>query len=356
MSRTVTAGDVGPNEALTRNVTRSEAKHGMPRLPVLDGWRGISILLVLLAHLVPLGPKRLEFNTSAGIVGMAIFFTLSGFLITSTLFFDSSVRNFAIRRSFRILPGAWLYLLIVLVAIRPKPAVWAANLLFYTNSPPFRFVRGYTDQFWSLAVEIQFYLLIGILYLLLRKRALAILPFLCIAVTLHRIPVHATYSILTIHRVDEILSGASLAYLFHGRFGSRLRSFLRHIPPAVPVVLLCMGSYPLFPWLNYLRPYFASIAVGTTLFHEGTRWNRFLESKPLSYLAQISYALYIWHILTTNGWFMEGSKIAIYIKRILSICLTFMIAHLSTFYFESYWTGIGKKLIRKRVAFDGTAH
>ena len=40
-------------------------------LGVLDGWRGISILLVLAAHLLPLGPKAWRLNETAGPMGMA---------------------------------------------------------------------------------------------------------------------------------------------------------------------------------------------------------------------------------------------------------------------------------------------
>src|SRR5256885_9231134 len=55
------------------------------RIPVLDGWRACSILLVLGAHLVPLGPHWMALNDTAGAMGMALFFTLSGYLITSFL-------------------------------------------------------------------------------------------------------------------------------------------------------------------------------------------------------------------------------------------------------------------------------
>ena len=55
------------------------------RLDALDGWRGVSILLILACHLLPLGPKSLQLNDMAGPMGMAIFFTLSGFLITRFL-------------------------------------------------------------------------------------------------------------------------------------------------------------------------------------------------------------------------------------------------------------------------------
>ena len=55
------------------------------RIPILDGWRATSILCVLGAHLVPLGPKALQLNFVAGAMGMALFFCLSGFLIVQFL-------------------------------------------------------------------------------------------------------------------------------------------------------------------------------------------------------------------------------------------------------------------------------
>ncbi len=55
------------------------------RLGSLDGWRAISILGVLAAHMLPLGPSRWGLNALAGDAGMSLFFTLSGFLIASTL-------------------------------------------------------------------------------------------------------------------------------------------------------------------------------------------------------------------------------------------------------------------------------
>ena len=61
------------------------------RLSVLDGLRGISILLVLGSHTVPLGPKLLRLNDAAGAMGMSLFFALSGFLITSTLLHNADL-------------------------------------------------------------------------------------------------------------------------------------------------------------------------------------------------------------------------------------------------------------------------
>jgi peptidoglycan/LPS O-acetylase OafA/YrhL len=325
------------------------ARRHMPRLPVLDGWRGLSILAVLACHMLPLGPARYDLNTAAGTLGMAIFFALSGFLITSTLFFHPSVRTFAIRRFFRIVPVAWLFMLLVLPFVHASGAMWRADLFFYSNLPPFYLV-SITGHLWSLCVEVQFYLAVGLLFLVLRQKSFVLLPIFCVAVTLLRIVTHVQEGIITVYRIDEILSGATLAYLFHSSHSGRLKRALGRIHPIVPIVLLCLSAHSAFPWLAYLRPYFAATAIGTTLFHEGTRWSRFLESKSLAYLATISYALYIWHPLTTHSWFESGTKLVKYAKRPLSLALSFAMAHVSTFYFERFWINLGKRLTSRKQA------
>ena len=125
------------------------------RFGMLDGWRALSITLVLAAHLLPLGPKSLLLNAAAGTMGMALFFTLSGFLITRFLSAEhTSVRVFAIRRFFRIVPLSWLVCLIVLASNHASFGTWAAHFLFYGNLPPF-WLLPMTSHFWSLCVEMQ---------------------------------------------------------------------------------------------------------------------------------------------------------------------------------------------------------
>src|SRR5450631_310914 len=83
-------------------------------IPVLDGWRGISILCVLAGHMLPLGPKFLQFNAMIATTGMSLFFILSGFLIVSMLVRKDNVAAFLVRRVCRIVPLAWAFLIVVL--------------------------------------------------------------------------------------------------------------------------------------------------------------------------------------------------------------------------------------------------
>src|SRR5271168_2582322 len=81
------------------------------RIPTLDGWRGVAILLVLCNHILP--QSNLSF---LGVDGVNIFFVLSGYLITTKLREERaqtgriSLISFYRRRFFRLMPSVWLYL------------------------------------------------------------------------------------------------------------------------------------------------------------------------------------------------------------------------------------------------------
>jgi peptidoglycan/LPS O-acetylase OafA/YrhL len=314
----------------------------LSRLPMLDGWRGISILVVLGAHMLPLGPKRLGLNEAAGVLGMSLFFALSGFLITSTLIHDASVRNFVIRRLCRIVPLAWFYSLIVLPLAGASSGYYLATLLFYANIPPY-WLLGLTGHLWSVCVEMQFYLFIAILFALSGRKGLVMLAPLCLAITAERIAHHTLVAIFTLYRVDEILAGACLALAYAGMLGGSIRGFLSRVNPWIVGGLLLVACHPRSGPVNYLRPYLAAGLVGATIFQREGQLTWWLQASGLAYIADISYALYVIHPLTQYGWLGSGSKLAKYSKRPLSFALSFGLAHLSTRYYESRWIAWGKR-------------
>lgn len=318
----------------------------MPRYPVLDGWRGLSILCVLAAHMLPLGPKSWQLNSAAGVLGMCLFFTLSGFLIASTLIYHSSVRDFLIRRLCRILPLAWTFLLLVLPLEAATPDTYWAHFLFYANLPPI-WLTDLTGHFWSLCVELQFYLCIALVIAVLRQRGLLLLPALCLAVTAGRIWQGETVSIVTYYRVDEILAGACLALVYKGWLGDLLPRFLGWVNSYLLLGLLLISCHPASGLANYLRPYLAAALVGSTLYQSQTQLFRWLMARTLTYIAAISYALYVIHPLTTYGWLGSGNGIVKYAKRPLSFLLVFGLAHISTFYYEKHWIAWGKRWISR---------
>lgn len=319
-------------------VVTTEAKN---HLDVLDGWRGISILLVLAGHLLPIGPARFVLNDMTASMGMVLFFILSGFLITRFLLTHLSVRDFLIRRFFRIVPLAWLALAITLPLAGAAQSDYLPNFLFYTNLPPQHLLPAIA-HFWSLSVEVQFYLGIAIVVVLLGRRGLMLLPAACIAVTLYRVTQGAHLDIVTSRRVDEILAGGVLALVHAGKFG-RLSGALSRPNVFVMIVLLAIASHSESGFMNYLRPYFAALLIGCTLNNAPGRVSELLRSRVLRYIATISFALYVFHGILTHTWLGSGDKIVKYLKRPLLFAATFAMAHLSTFYFEQRWIALGKR-------------
>jgi len=315
----------------------------MPRYPELDGWRGLSILFVMAGHLLPLGPKVLDLNATTAALGMVLFFTLSGFLITATLIYKPNVRDFLIRRVLRIVPLAWLFMIVVLLLIKAPASYLAAQLFFYSNLPPFRLTNE-TSALWSLCVEMQFYFGVALIFALFRRRGLYLLPVICVAVTLIRIFTHTQISIVTYKRVDEILAGATLALVYEGFFGPKPRALLARCSPYLLFPVLYLSCHQASGPLNYLRPYLASALVGATLLRPDTSFSVELRKNWLAYLATISYALYIFHGLTNVGFLGSGTKAMKYAKRVPGVILVFAMAHISTNYYEAYWIGLGRRL------------
>ena len=325
----------------------TESLTALRRLSVLDGWRGVSILFVLLCHLAPLGGIG---NTSIGILGMVIFFVLSGYLITSFLLKKTAtLSEFAIRRFFRVVPLAWLYFVVVFAFQTEPVESWLAHFLFYANLPPPQ-IRLATDHMWSLCVEVQFYVGIALLFGLMRRRGLLLLPLIGLLFTLYRVHDQVYASSVTWYRVDEILAGCTLALILHGqlgRAGEAVVSWMRIAPQWPLFVLLAVCSlYGIDQgqWTSYFRPYVGALLVGTTLVNGGTSLASCLNRRPLLYLASISYAVYVIHIGLVNTWLGSGDVIEKYSKRPLLLLVLLVLAHASTFWFEHPMIDWGKRL------------
>lgn len=312
-------------------------------IQVLDGWRGLSILCVLAGHMLPLGPKVLQFNAMIATMGMSLFFILSGFLIVSMLIRKDNVPSFLIRRVCRIVPLAWAFLIVVLFFNNANWYAWKANLLFYANLPPF-YLDYINGHFWSLCIEMQFYAAIALVVGLTGRRGLGLIPIACLGVTMARITYGETISIVTWFRIDEILAGGSLALAFALPGIAKAAAKLPTLTPFLLVPLLLMSCHPALGAMNYARPYFAALLIGSTIPRARDALQRLLCGPILAYIAQISFALYVIHPLTDSGWMGAGDVTVRYIKRIGSFILSFLFAHFSTFYYESYWIGFGHRL------------
>jgi peptidoglycan/LPS O-acetylase OafA/YrhL len=284
----------------------------MKRIPTLDGWRGIAILMVLVAHLQE-GRLGYVFGRyrwlNPGLHGVTLFFVLSGYLITNHLLTEERIdlKRFYIRRFFRLMPCAWAYLLMLAIAgVISHQTILGRDalpcLLFFRNYYPANSAAAtWTGHFWSLSVEEQFYLawppLLGLMG---QKRAagLAIGAILtCASVRfLHWQSYGQPY--INLHsevHIDAILVGCVLAMLLKKE---SVRNWFQRFGGTLTWIII-----PLFLWHIYyfqvLIPLTESLLIAS-LIACTSRAPSFLASmlewKHLKFLGAISYSLYLWHL------------------------------------------------------------
>ncbi|MEL7487082.1 MAG: acyltransferase [Pseudomonadota bacterium] len=324
----------------------------VPHIPVLDGVRAMSILLVMAGHMLPLGAFsygdfHINFSGAAAVGGMSLFFILSGFLIVSFLLARQDITEFLIKRIVRIVPAVYVFLVVFYIFVDFNPEAFLAAATFTLN-----YFNVHMDKvngiLWSLCVEMHFYLLAAAIVFALGRRGLYLLPMLALVVTGLRIHQGVGLHIYTHLRLDEILVGCTLGLLYweHRNWFDKARRALVWSFVPVGLVWVASSDYDFFP-VVYARPYLAGLLVAAVLAMRGNIVTAFLESAPMRYIATVSYALYIWHFSTLAFGMNEGSTATRYlVKRPISFALTFAAAHLSTFYIEkptaNYFRGVLK--------------
>ncbi|WP_243859437.1 acyltransferase family protein [Amycolatopsis arida] len=280
----------------------------MPRLPGLDGLRALAALAVVFFHFGGPTWDRLQ-----GWIGVQLFFTLSGFLITTLLLREERdlgrirLRAFYLRRVFRILPVYFLLLGLTVVFVSIGGNLTDSRL---ADALPLYLVFGnelvdYNTPFgvsWSLGVEEKFYLAWPALLLLTaavaRRFTLRLgLVLAGIAVLL----VGARWSSLTLHYAS-ILAGCLLALVLHQPRGfAVLRPLTR---PAVAVlvalgfVALQLTIVPLRDalgggWRAIVPVYAVAVALLLVAVVAPGPVRRALESRPMVFLGRRSYSLYL---------------------------------------------------------------
>lgn len=224
------------------------------RLRELDFLRGLAILLVLLRH-----RYLFQFTQNMGWIGVDLFFVLSGFLVSGLLFREylkfGGIKpvNFLIRRGFKIYPIYYLSLIFYLSPfVRQTPIIRnhaIGDFIFLQN-----YIGGWGYAYaasWSLAVEEHFYFgLAIILFICIRKNLIrlqvsedfkgvshfektigAIFIICLILRVIENIfyPTHFQKNFTMTHlRVDSLLAGVLVSYLFHFRFNHFKNLFYRY--------------------------------------------------------------------------------------------------------------------------------
>ncbi|WP_263366834.1 acyltransferase family protein [Edaphobacter bradus] len=279
------------------------------RIPTLDGWRGVAILMVIVTHLQSglLGHVWRYKWMDLGQHGVSMFFVLSGFLITSRLLAEEKIglRRFYLRRVFRLMPCAWAYLAFVaLFGLAFKlhiigEDVWAC-LFFFRNYLPEQSANAMTSHFWSLSIEEQFYLVWPFLLFLAGKRkafwiGLSV-ALACAAYRFHHWD-HLSGGIYNLHtevRIDALMAGCLFAILnSHEPFRRQLQQNVG-IPLASSLLATCLCIYNYQTFVPLTESAFIGLAITCTSLAPSSLAGRVLEYKHLKFLGVLSYSLYVW--------------------------------------------------------------
>jgi peptidoglycan/LPS O-acetylase OafA/YrhL len=318
--------------------TRQPSDPRAHRDPALDGLRGIAVMLVFFFHYggglksPHLAVRLFGYFSSSGWIGVVVFFTLSGFLITGSLWDSRGSqhwrRNFYIRRLLRIFPLYYTALALsalgLIVAWRNVHLVWpfAIYVFFLQNLPRLEdLVQSIPTplslyHLWSMAVEEQFYLLWPLLLLTVRSRRGAF--WLCLwtfavsaafRIAIYGLPLvsgQVAYSFrdfLLVH-AGAFALGAYLAIAWRGPEKALIE---RLAMPAFFIGLalylfssLSSHSFMLISNLQFVvgLPGFslAAAAVIALLLRNGVP-RRLCSIAPLRFIGRISYGFYVFHIL-----------------------------------------------------------
>jgi peptidoglycan/LPS O-acetylase OafA/YrhL len=343
-------------------------------VPTLDGWRALSVLAVIYFHCIQNGLTQGSIwyrLATRGYLGVDVFFAISGFLICGKLLDGLrqtghiSLKQFYIRRVFRILPPVCTYLAVLAIVTsfgwtRSKPWEFWSTLLFVRNYFPIMHgqqeIGVFTSQFWSLAVEEHFYLFWPVAMLLLGPRvrrigwsALAV----ALAVFLWR-TVDAKYGWLTPFgtsvlsktdtRIDALLWGCLAAILYPYVVSHFSKFVLRNmwIPVCLLAALMALVHY--LPGSDLARAVLFPAMIMSTAISSGSLLGRFLEFPLVRWIGRVSYSVYIWQQLAILPVSAPGSPLRWLQHFPYNIAVIFIAASISYYLIERPMVRLGHKL------------
>jgi peptidoglycan/LPS O-acetylase OafA/YrhL len=307
-----------------RNIAATPTSVPFAYVPEIDGLRAVAILLVLAAHTAP--------RLLGGVIGVDIFFVISGYLITSILlgeFFKTgkiSIKAFYLRRVLRIFPAFWFlllcYLLLVFTVVAPERRAGHLRAILYSATYIINWTRAYDlgsgmiGHTWSLAVEEQFYLiwplLLSLMLLASRRNLIVLIGGLVVVATIwHTALVLQPDSKAWVFfgsdaRAGQLLIGCLLAALpMKAVSDAAAKAWV--IPVAVLAAIVIVGPES-FRWLelagSFIIAFCAAWLIAAVQSTEKTTLSRILATGVLVAIGRLSYSLYLWHfpiILALGG-------------------------------------------------------
>ena len=296
-------------------------------MPQLDALRAFAVFAVMVHHFWPAA----TFNLPLGFVGVQLFFVLSGFLITGILWPAREAvqggtwtawtvfRRFYIRRFLRIFPlfyGTLALLCLLGVAEVRDSLPWHVSYLSNFYFAKLGWFPNHINHLWSLAVEEQFYLVWPFVIVLTPRRfLLATLIAIAAIGPAYRwmgglLDVDWMWTFTPpFANVDSLALGGILAYAWatEGTASVSLRARMAWVGgwigtplviglSALSVLHVSLGmAHAVFEYTIWAM-FFVWLIDGAGRGFRGVS-GRVLELRPLLYLGQISYGLYVFHPL-----------------------------------------------------------
>jgi peptidoglycan/LPS O-acetylase OafA/YrhL len=290
------------------------------RIPSLDGLRAVAIALVIVSHLQGTrGFPHFSLPVELGSLGVRVFFVISGLLITTLMLQEHrkygsvSVARFFMRRTLRIFPAMYFFLLAVAVAARLDLVSLSPGDMFHAATYTMNYHSGGSwtlGHLWSLAVEEQFYLLWPLAFALFGLRGamfgavgVVVLAPVVRTATLLLSPQDLGYVGTSFETVADslatgcLIAGCRQGVLLGGVNWTRFRHAL--IAPTILLVVLAAASLK--------RSVSFSFPVGETVMNGGIAalivWcisnpgstvGLLLNSRPFVVIGGLSYSLYLW--------------------------------------------------------------
>jgi len=365
------------------------APPGLRHYPCLDGLRGIAILLVIPHNadiVVPVlhGPFAiLTLLNGRGWIGVELFFVLSGFLITEQLYLSRGASNyfrgFYARRILRIVP---LFVAAILLALAltkmfhgtdlhgiqtPGWVLWLGLFVINWTEPMGHSIPGF-PQFWSLAVEEQFYLVWPAVVHGFTPRLIALSIGIALVALAARIVLRFlgappdTVYMWTVCRMDALAFGA-IAALIVQRW--RVQNAIPRAWPwvagasaAALIGALLTRLYTLNTWPTQTVGFtFLGLAcmlillggVANDLAPQQIRALAFLRSRLLASVGRYSYGMYVFHmffVIFAGSWltrfvtpFGNARMLA---WALLVIALSYAAGFLSYHLYEKHFLRLGR--------------
>lgn len=337
----------------------------------LEGWRAIAIIGIMWHHWTPASWRfGLPFE-----IGLFFFLTLTGFLITQTLLKELhsahppmgrwKLKSYAIflkRRFARIFVPCYVAMLLAIILgandIQQHPWVYFFHLSNFHIAYLDNWPSG-TAHFWTLAIQIQFYLIWPILLFYLPRRVfIALLWALIISSPVIRytlsdyLPAIRDPSAITFGALDYFAFGSLLALAFQAGMAAGNRNLARVslISIVLYSIIYLLDSLAVPFWHgSVFQQTFLSIAFLGLISHSLTQqssWvSQILEHPRIQAIAKISYGLFLYHNLAPlfvgmicpflwNPWFSGDGPILI--LRIIGFSITtWLLASLSWRWIES---------------------